>query len=217
MDPTVLRTPPGDDDALPSAIRRHEERVARDPTAAAFAQLADLYRRAGRLVDAIACCQEGLSRHPRDAEGRLVLARVLADEGRLDAAFAQARAVLEISSQNAQGHRLASEIARRQGDIDTAVHHLEEAVALDAGDRASRALLGLLRADPGSPSEAKGLARILGDDTFITGPFGMLCLEQGLTEEAVQVFTRLLRKDPTHAEARAGLEHALRARSRRKG
>jgi eukaryotic-like serine/threonine-protein kinase len=213
----VLPTPPGDDTALTTAIRRHEERVARDPAPAVFAQLADLYRRAGRQTDAIACCREGLSRYPRDIEARLVLARALADEGQLDGGLAQARAVLELSPRNAQGHRVASEIARRQGDISAAVRHLEEVVALDAGDRASRTLLGLLRADPGSRSETNGLARILSDDTFITVPFGALCLEQGLAEEAVQVFTRLLRRDSTHAEARVGLEQALRLRFRRKG
>jgi tetratricopeptide (TPR) repeat protein len=110
-----------------------------------------------------------------------------------------------------------AEIARRRGDMDTAVRHLEEVVALDAGDRASRTLLGLLRADPGTRNEASGLARVLSDDTFVTVPFGLLCLEQGLPEEAVQIFTRLLRKDPNHAEAREGLEGALRARFRRKG
>jgi tetratricopeptide (TPR) repeat protein len=215
--PTVLPTPSSDDTALASAIRRHEERVARDATAAAFAELADLYRRAGRLADAVACCREGLSRYPRDIASRLTLARALADEGQLDAALAQARAVLELRPTDASAHRVASEIARRQGDINAAVRHLEEVVARDAGDRASRTMLGLLRADPGSRSESNGLARILRDDVFVTVPFGMLCLDQGLSEEAVQVFTRLLRKDPTHAAARAGLEQALRARFRRKG
>jgi tetratricopeptide (TPR) repeat protein len=213
----VLPASSPDDTALASAIRRQEERVAREPTAAAFAQLADLYRRAGRGADAIACCREGLSRYPRDTEGRLILARALADEGQLEAAFAQARAVLELSPGDGQGHRVASEIARRRGDIDGAVRHLEEVVALDPDDRASRAMLGLLRADPANRGEASGLARVLSDDTFLTVPFGRLCLEQGLAEEAVQVFTRLLRKDPTHAEARAGLEHALKLRFRRKG
>ena len=215
--PTVSSTSPDDDTALASAIRRHEERAAREPTAAVFAQLAELYRRAGRLADAIACCREGLSRYPRDTEGRLILARALADEGQLDAALAQARAVLEFRPRDAQGHRVTSDIARRKGDIDAAVRHLEAVVALDTGDRASRTMLGLLRADPGGRSEANSVARVLSDDTFITVPFARLCLEHGLAEEAAQVFTRLLRRDPTHAEARAGLEQALRVRLRRKG
>ena len=50
------------DDALVAAIRRHEERLARDPGSLAFAQLADLYRKAGRMQDAIALCRLGLDR-----------------------------------------------------------------------------------------------------------------------------------------------------------
>ena len=44
------------DDALAAAMRRHEERLARDPSSLAFAQLADLYRKAGRMPEAIALC-----------------------------------------------------------------------------------------------------------------------------------------------------------------
>ena len=44
---------PGDDQTIVGAIRRQEERLARDPGSLAFAQLADLYRKAGRTRDAI--------------------------------------------------------------------------------------------------------------------------------------------------------------------
>jgi len=213
----MLPTPVSDDDALANAIQRHEERLARDPTSLAFAQLADLYRRVGRSADAVARCREGLARYPHYTAARLILARALADEGQLDAAMTEVRAILELSPKDIQGHRFAAEVARKQGDVDTAVRHLEAAVGLDAGDRASRTLLGLLRADPTGRAEQSGVGRLLSDDTFVTLPFGTLCLEQGLVEEAAQVFTRLLRKDPNHAEARAGLEQVLRARLRRRG
>ncbi len=48
-----------------------------------------------------------------------------------------------------------AELARQQGDIDTAVRHLEAVVALDADDRAARVLLGLLRAEPGEPERGR--------------------------------------------------------------
>ena len=58
---------------------------------------------------------------------------------------------------------------------------------------------------------------MLDDDTFVTTAFGTLCLDQGLTEEALNIFIRILRRDPNNADARAGLEGALRARLKRKG
>jgi cytochrome c-type biogenesis protein CcmH/NrfG len=97
------------------------------------------------------------------------------------------------------------------------VRHLDAAVELDPTDRESRALLALLRADPGAGGDGSGLARVLADDTFATLAFGGACLEQGLADEAAVVFTRVLRRAPDNREARERLEAALRARSRRRG
>ena len=205
-----------DDDALTHAIRRQEERLARDPGSLAFAQLADLYRKAGRTREAAALCRDGLARYPHYTTARLILAKALATEGDLEAALTELAAILETSPNDVQCHRLAAEIHRRRGRLDEAVAHLEAAVRLDAGDRESRALLGLLRATPPA-GETSGLARVLGDDTFATVAFGTLCLEQSCLEEAAQTFTKILRKDPANRAAREGLELTLHARQRRKG
>jgi tetratricopeptide (TPR) repeat protein len=207
---------PGDDQTIVGAIRRQEERLARDPASLAFAQLADLYRKAGRTRDAVALCRNGLTRYPHYTTARLILAKSLVADGQLAPAQAELDAILEVSPKDVQCHRLAAEIQRRLGHIDEAVRHLEAAVALDPGDRESQGLLSMLRAAAPS-SEATGLARVLSDDTFATVTFGALCLEQGCVEEAAQIFTRILRKNPDHREARDRLETALRARQRRKG
>lgn len=206
---------PTEDPAIAQAIRRQEERLARDPTSLAFAQLADLYRKAGRAEEAVAACREGLVRYPHYTTARLILAKALVALGDETQALAEVGAILDLSPKDIQCHRLAADLQRRRGDLDAAVQHLESAVALDPGDRESRTLLGLLRAAPAS--DATGLPRLFRDDTFVTAAFGALCLEQGCVEEAAQVFTRMLRKDENNREAREGLEAAVRARSRRKG
>jgi len=208
---------PVNDQASLGAIRRQEERLARDPASLAFAQLADLYRKAGRTRDAVALCRDGLARYPHYTTARLILAKALAADEQLAAALVELNAILDMSPKDVQCHRLASEVHRRLGHIDDAVTHLEAAAELDPGDRESRALLSLMRAAAPPPAEASGLGRILSDDTFATMTFGGLCLEQGCVEDAVQVFTRILRKNPDHREARERLESALRARQRRKG
>ncbi|MBI4635498.1 MAG: tetratricopeptide repeat protein [Candidatus Rokubacteria bacterium] len=208
---------PVDDLAAANAIRRQEERLQRDPGSLGFAQLADLYRKAGRTREAVALCREGLARYPHYTTARLILAKALVAAEQLDQALGELQAVLRASPNDFQTHRLAAEVQRRLGRIDAAVEHLDAAVRLDPGDRESRTLLGLLRSEPREGPEAGGLGRVLRDDTFATAAFGALCLEQGCVEEAAQVFTRILRKDPEHSRAREGLETVLRARSRRKG
>ena len=78
-----------DDPATLSAIRRYEERLARDPTSLAFAPLADAYRKTGRVRDAIRLCREGLERFPQYVTARLILAKALLDEGDPDAALSE--------------------------------------------------------------------------------------------------------------------------------
>jgi tetratricopeptide (TPR) repeat protein len=208
---------PGDDQTIVGAIRRQEERLARDPASLAFAQLADLYRKAGRTRDAVALCRNGLTRYPHYTTARLILAKALVADGQLAPAQVELEAILEANPKDVQCHRLAAEIQRRLGHIDEGVRHLEAAVALDPSDRESQGLLSLLRAAGPPSSEATGLARVLSDDTFATVTFGALCLEQGCVEEAAQIFTRILRKNPDHREARDRLEGAVHARQRRKG
>ena len=206
-----------DDPGLAEAIRRQEERLQRDPGSLAFAQLADLYRKAGRTREAVTLCREGLARYPHYTTARLILAKTLAVEGTLAEALAETSAILELAPKDVQAHRLAAELQRRLGRVDQAVVHLESALRLDPADRESRSLLALLRAAAPQGEDVSGLGRILADDTFATVAFGALCLEQGCVEEAAQIFTRILRKDPDNREARAGLETTLRARQRRKG
>jgi tetratricopeptide (TPR) repeat protein len=201
--------------ALAAAIRRYEERLEKDPASLGFALLADLYRKAGRVDDAIAVCRDGLIRHPQYTTARLILAKALMSRQNFTGALVEIEAILRASPNDVQCHRLASEVQRRLGRMEDAVGHLERAASLDPGDRESRALLGLLRA--GASVSDSGVARLLADDTFVTAAFGTLCLDQGLADEATIVFTRLLRKDPENAGARERLEAALRARSRRKG
>lgn len=215
-DPSASRAvAPSDDPALVAAIRRHEERLQRDPTSLAFAQLADLYRRAGRTEDAIGLCRDGLTRYPHYTAARLTLARAHVAHDDFEAALGELSAILEVSPRDVQSHRLAAEIHRRRGQLDDAVAHLETAITLDPGDRESRALLGFLRAS--EQGEGSGLRRVLADDTYVTQTFGALCLDQGLLDEAASVFTRMLRKNPEDPAAREGLEKTLRARLRRRG
>jgi len=212
---TSSKAAPYDDPTTALAIRRYEERLARDPASLAFATLADLYRKVGRLAEASALCRDGLRRVPHYTTARLILAKTLLAGGDLVAAGSELDAILAGNSNDAECHRLLAEVHRRRGDLPTSVRHLETAVGLDPGDRDAQTALRLLRGATGGVPEG-GLGRALRDDVFATATFGEACLEQGLAEEAADVFGRLLRKDAANQRARDGLERALRAKSGRK-
>jgi tetratricopeptide (TPR) repeat protein len=206
-----------EDPTAAAAIRRYEERLARDPASLAFAPLADAYRKAGRAREAIRVCREGLARFPHYTTARLILAKAHLDEGNLEGALVELQALLGASPRDVEARRLATLAALRSGRYAEASAHLEQVVRLDPSDREHRAMLEALRAG-GQVPEGSPLARVLGDDTFATATFGRLCLEQGLADEAAQIFLRLAMKDAGNADARAELERALRAKTpRRKG
>jgi tetratricopeptide (TPR) repeat protein len=199
------------------AIRRLEERLAKDPGSPGFAPLADAYRKAGRVRDAIRLCREGLTRFPEYATARLILAKALLDDGDPDGALAEVRAILGGNPADAQAHRLAGELERRAGRLPEALAHLRQAAALDPSDRESSLLAEVLDGG-GAVGRGSVLARLLADDTFATVSFGTVCLEQGLPDEAAQIFLRILRKEPGHTAARMKLEDALRVKTqKRKG
>ena len=83
-----------DEAAQAAAIRRHEERLARDPSSLAFAPLADAYRKLGRTQEAIRLCREGIERFPHYTTARLILAKALLDEGQVDEASAALEAIV---------------------------------------------------------------------------------------------------------------------------
>jgi tetratricopeptide (TPR) repeat protein len=205
-----------EDSAALFSIRRHEERLAKDPASLAFAPLADAYRKAGRTREAVRLCREGLERFPEYPTARLILAKALRDDGDAESALAEVRRILERNPADAQAHRLAGDLERRAGRLPEAVVHLRQATTLDPSDRESRTLLDMLEGH--GKAAGVGLARLLADDTFATMSFGAVCLEQGLAEEAAQIFVRILRRDPDHAAARRQLDEAVRMKmQRRKG
>lgn len=83
-----------------SRIEELERRVRQDPASITFGALAEEYRRAGRLDDAIRACRTGLERHPSYLSARVTLGRSLQELGQPDAARAEFEHVLSLAPDN---------------------------------------------------------------------------------------------------------------------
>ncbi|HXM38136.1 MAG TPA: tetratricopeptide repeat protein, partial [Gemmatimonadales bacterium] len=135
--------------AYTSEIDKLEARFRENPKGRNFAPLADAYRKAGLIDNAVELCQNGLKQHPDYVSAYIVYARCLLDKK--DDAGAQDvfRKVLALDGENIIALRVLAEIAERNSRFEEAVEWLTR----------------LLNADPMNGDAAEALARAKGKVT----------------------------------------------------
>lgn len=115
-----------------SEIEKLEARWAENPDGRYFAPLADAYRKAGRVDEAITVVMGGLARHPDYLSAHIVLGRChleKKDDGAARAAFDK---VLSLDSENIIALKSLAEIAERTGAPDDARQWLQRLLVIDA-------------------------------------------------------------------------------------
>ena len=129
--------------AYTSELDKLEARFQQNPKGRNFAPLADAYRKAGLIDNAIGLCQEGLKLHPDYVSAYIVYARCLVDKKDDLAALDVFKKVLELDGENIIALRGLAELAERNGRPQEEVEWLTR----------------LLNADPMNGDAAEALAR----------------------------------------------------------
>ena len=132
--------------AYTSEIEKLEARYRENPKGRNFAPLADAYRKAGLIDNAIELCQAGLQLHPDYVSGHIVHGRCLVDKKDDTGAEAVFRKVLDLDPENILALKVLAEISERNDRFDQAVEWLNR----------------LLLADPMNGEAAEGLSRVRG-------------------------------------------------------
>jgi tetratricopeptide (TPR) repeat protein len=143
-----------------SRIEELEKRLAADPNSRMFVQLAEEYRKAGLLEQAIDCCEKGLKKHPQYPSARVALGRALLEAGSFDRASAEFETVLKQVPDNILAHKFLGETYHRLGRLDEALKKYRVASTLapedtELGDRIQEVqaeLAGGPRPAPAPPS-----------------------------------------------------------------
>jgi tetratricopeptide (TPR) repeat protein len=113
-----------------SRIVELRRRVQADPASIAFAQLAEEYRRAGDLREAVRWCRAGLEHHPSYLSARVTLGRALLDLGMLDDAARELDIVLRGAPDNLSALRARADIYERAGALEQALGLYKRALTL---------------------------------------------------------------------------------------
>ncbi len=127
------------------------------PRSRAFAPLADLLRKLGRIDEALPLLLSGQEDHPRYDSALVILGRCHLDTGQTEAAREAFRKVLELDPDNLVVLKLMAEDAARQENWSEATGLLERVVTLDPSDEPAEARLEQLLAHrSGADTEATG-------------------------------------------------------------
>jgi tetratricopeptide (TPR) repeat protein len=135
-------------------IEELRRRVQADPASIAFAALAEEYRRAGRLQDAIETCRTGLQRHPSYLSARVTLGRALIETGDYDHAREELEYVLRVAPENLAAIRGLAEIHQRRGEVPQALERYKSALQIARHDPELEETVGRLTRQASQPTPA---------------------------------------------------------------
>ena len=212
----------------------------RDPEGRSFAPLADAYRRAGRLEDAVRLVEEGTARLPDFASGHVVAGLVHRDSGNAAAAREAFQRVLELDPANRLALEGLAEAAAEPAmvpDADVLLEDPEPGVNPASPEPSTdlpfvdSGMADLQEADSGSLDTGLDLdvtprsgedhpgdvdpgpmgGAPPGEGRPLTRTMGDLYAAQGHLDEALAVYEQLSKEDPEDLEIAQRLEE-LRAR-----
>lgn len=140
--------------SLPETIERCQAKLAADPHSLAFAQLADAYRKQGRLEEAVRLCQEGLSHQANYASAYMVLGRAQRAKGELLAAREAFQWVLQLDPESVQALKFLGQIAEARNEAPDALASYKMALILHPFDKEVQATVARLEGPAAAEAES---------------------------------------------------------------
>jgi tetratricopeptide (TPR) repeat protein len=115
-------------------IERLKEKVNKDPNSKLFILLAEEYKNAGMLDEAINVLTDGIEKQPGYMSARVSLGKIYLERGMLDEAKAEFEKVVHTIPENLYAHKKLAEIYRDLGERDRAVEEFKEVLKLNPFD-----------------------------------------------------------------------------------
>jgi tetratricopeptide (TPR) repeat protein len=125
-------------------IDRLKERVDKDPNSKLFVPLAEEYKKAGMLDEAIDALTKGLARHPNYMSARVSLGKIYLEKGMLSEASAEFEKVVSAIPDNLYAHKKLAEIYRALSEREKAVEEFGKVLKLNPTDEDAAKSLAIL-------------------------------------------------------------------------
>jgi len=134
-------------------IERLKEKISRDPNSKLFVPLAEEYKKAGMLDEAIEVLTGGLGNQPGYLSARVSLGKIFIERGMLSEARTEFEKVIASIPDNLYAHKKLAEIYRDLGDKDKAIKEFRTVLKLNPLDDWAAASLAEIEQPPASMSE----------------------------------------------------------------
>jgi tetratricopeptide (TPR) repeat protein len=115
-------------------IERLQHKIAKDPDSKLFVPLAEEYKKAGMIDEAISILVQGLEKQPQYLSARVSLGKILIGTGLLNEAKEEFLKVIAIIPDNLYAHKKLAEIYRELGERDNMINELKNVLNLNPTD-----------------------------------------------------------------------------------
>lgn len=122
-------------------IEKLKAKVEKDHNSRLFLPLAEEYRKAGMLDEAISAILSGLEYQPGYTSARVALGRIYLEKGMLNEARAELERVIPIIPDNLFAHKKLAEIYKESGELEKALVEYRLVISLSPNDEEARASL----------------------------------------------------------------------------
>ncbi len=160
-------------------IERLAEKLRRDPKSRIFAQLADAYRKANMIDEALDVLKNGLDLHPNYATAHLVLSRCYLDKHMHEMAKDSLKKFVSLDPQSLVGFKLLAQTCERLGDEDGLILAYKGIMGLDPSDAQVRIRLDQL------------LKKKASEDIVASLSLAQEYENQGYIEKALEIYKKL--------------------------
>lgn len=164
---------------------------------------------AGRLQQALDCCQEVLCQHPDLAEVHHSLGALLVELGRLDKAAEAFEHAVRLRPAWAEPLHRLGDVLQEQGRLAEATRTFEQALSLEPGSARALGNLGAVLEQQGRFDEALECYRralaVRPDSAPVLNNLGTLYYQAGRLDEAIAAYRRAVALQPNFAVAGSNL------------
>ena len=129
-------------------IERLKEKIDKDPDSKLFVPLAEEYKKAGMLDEAIEALSKGLDRQPTYLSARVSLGKIYIEKGMLNEARDEFEKVTQVIPDNLYAHKKLAEIFRDLGEHEKAIYEFKTVLKLNPADEWATSSLSTLENGP---------------------------------------------------------------------